>query len=79
MGNSDMDNISDLVEKSFYNADTEQVYSKIIDEIQKVVIIKALERSHGNQLKAAKILGIHRNTLRAKISKFDISPERWKI
>ena len=78
MGSIDMDYISNLVEKSFYDVNSGQVYTKAIDEIQKVVIVKALEYSHGNQLRTAKILGIHRNTLRTKINKFGISLDKWR-
>ena len=38
----------------------------------------ALERADVNQLKAARILGINRNTIRSKIKKLAINLERWK-
>ncbi len=55
-----------------------QVYKSVVDEIEKPLIEAALERAEGNQLKAAKILGINRNTLRAKMKKFDIKAGKWK-
>ena len=46
---------------------------------EKPLIEHVLERTEGNQLKAAKILGMNRNTMRAKIKKLGIDPDQWKI
>jgi two-component system nitrogen regulation response regulator GlnG len=56
-----------------------KIYSKVIEHIEKIIIEKVLERTFGNQLKAAKILGINRNTLRTRIQKLGIDVNRWKI
>jgi DNA-binding protein Fis len=72
-----MDNISDMINEQFYTVATGHVYDTIICYIEKMVIIKALEQSDGNQVAAAKILGLHRNTLRSKIMKFNI--EVWSF
>ncbi|MFH1338409.1 MAG: helix-turn-helix domain-containing protein [Candidatus Omnitrophota bacterium] len=42
------------------------------------MIEAALERTDGNQFKAARLLGINRNTLHAKIKKLGIEVRRWK-
>jgi len=55
------------------------IYKTIVEAVEKPLIERALARTFGNQLKAAKILGINRNTLKIKISKFGIDPEKWKI
>ena len=78
MCNYNMNDISDLIDKSFYSIGSDSFYAKIINDIQKVVIIKALERSHGNRVQASKILGMHRNTLSGKIKKFDIDVGGFK-
>ncbi|MFH1190225.1 MAG: helix-turn-helix domain-containing protein [Candidatus Omnitrophota bacterium] len=78
MCNYNMDDISELIDKSFYGAGSERIYAKIIDEIQRAVIIKALERSFGNRVQASKILGMHRNTLSGKIKKFNIDVGGFK-
>ena len=67
------------LDEIFMNAGGNVIYKTIIEAVERPVIEKALERTFGNQLKAAKILGMHRNTLRAKISKLGIHPEKWKI
>ncbi len=41
-------------------------------EIEKAHIAKALAHSEGNQVQAAEILGIHRNTLRKKIQEYGL-------
>jgi len=54
------------------------LYKIIIQAIEKPLIEHTLERTLGNQLKAAKLLGINRNTIRSKIKKLGIDPKRWK-
>jgi two-component system nitrogen regulation response regulator GlnG len=46
--------------------------------IEKQLIEYVLERTEGNQLKAARILGLNRNTIRSKIKKLEINAEKWK-
>ena len=48
------------------------LYDKFIHEFERPLIMKTLEYCAGNQIKASKILGINRNTLRAKIKKLNI-------
>ncbi|MCX5666924.1 MAG: hypothetical protein NTY34_01225, partial [Candidatus Omnitrophica bacterium] len=67
------------LDEMFKNADRSVIYKIVIEAVERPLIERALERTFGNQLKAAKILGIHRNTLKTKISKFGIHPEKWKI
>ena len=42
-------------------------------EFEKKFIKRALERSNGNQSRAAKALGIHRNTLSRKVDEYNLS------
>jgi two-component system nitrogen regulation response regulator GlnG len=55
-----------------------ELYRSVIESIEKPLIENTLERTAGNQLKAAKILGINRNTIRSKIRKLGIDAKRWK-
>ena len=68
----------DKIDKFFLTAKRGEVYPKAIADTEKILIEKALERSFGNQLVAAKILGINRNTLHSKIKKLGIEVEKWK-
>jgi DNA-binding NtrC family response regulator len=43
-----------------------------ISEFEKKFIKRALERANGNQSRAAKLLGIHRNTLSRKVDAYDL-------
>ena len=52
------------------------LYALIIERIERPLIELTLERTGGNQLQAAAILGINRNTLRKKIAALKITPRR---
>lgn len=55
------------------------LYKAVLEKIEKQLIEQILERTEGNQIKAAKFLGINRNTIRAKIKKLGIDVNRWKV
>jgi two-component system nitrogen regulation response regulator GlnG len=48
---------------------------KIIPAVERELVIQALGETSGNQVKAAKLLGITRATLRKRIQKFGIKRE----
>jgi two-component system nitrogen regulation response regulator GlnG len=48
------------------------VYDRLLREIERPLILRTLSATRGNQLKAADILGLNRNTLRKKIRDLDI-------
>ncbi|MDD2689476.1 MAG: helix-turn-helix domain-containing protein [Candidatus Omnitrophica bacterium] len=64
---------------SLYKEKQGILYKYVLEAVEKPLIERALERTYGNQLKAAKILGINRNTIRTKIKKLGIDPAKWKI
>jgi Fis family transcriptional regulator len=43
-----------------------------VTEFEKKFIKRVLERQDGNQSRAAKVLGIHRNTLSRKVDEYDL-------
>jgi two-component system nitrogen regulation response regulator GlnG len=67
------------LDDSLYKDKQGVLYKYVLEIVEKPLIEHALERTYGNQLKAAKILGINRNTIRAKIKKLGIDPNKWKI
>lgn len=66
------------LEDSLYNEKKGLLYKSILDIIEKPLIEHMLEHTDGNQLKAAKILGMNRNTIRAKIKRLGINVREWK-
>jgi DNA-binding protein Fis len=48
------------------------LYDAVIRQVERPLIQKALSWAGGNQIKAARVLGVNRNTLRTKIRKFNI-------
>ena len=64
----------------FANGDDEMprkgLYHKYLREFERPLIAATLTLTNGNQIKAAEILGLNRNTLRKKIRDLDISTKR---
>jgi len=57
--------VSQMVDKGI-------LFEEAIGEFEKRFIRRMLERAHGNQCRAAKMLGIHRNTLSRKIGEYKL-------
>lgn len=52
------------------------LYNRILQEIERPLIEVALDATGGNQIRAAELLGINRNTLRKKMADLDIEVTR---
>ena len=52
------------------------LYGRILHEMERPLINLALEATRGNQVQAASLLGLNRNTLRKKIRELDIDVVR---
>jgi DNA-binding protein Fis len=50
------------------------LFDEAVEEFEKRFIKRVLDRSNGNQSRAAEVLGIHRNTLSRKIDEYKIGP-----
>jgi len=48
------------------------LYQRVLREVERPLITLTLQATHGNQIKAAEILGLNRNTLRKKIRDLNI-------
>lgn len=76
---SSMENFEELIGenlKSFFNRyeDGEiSLYDRFISLMERPLIKLALHQSNGNQLKASRLIGINRNTLRKKIRELGIN------
>jgi len=70
----DPNNLPSLVRALFQWARKESKL-KLIPAVERELIIHALVETHGNQVQAAKLLGITRATLRKRVDKFQIKQE----
>jgi two-component system nitrogen regulation response regulator GlnG len=52
------------------------LYGRILREVERPLIARVLMETRGNQLRAAALLGVNRNTLRKKIRELDIEVMR---
>lgn len=66
------------LESTLFDKKRGVLYKTVLEAVEKPLIEQALERTEGNQLKAARILGLNRNTLRTKIKKLGIKVDTWK-
>lgn len=48
------------------------LYDRVLKEIEKPLITLTLQATRGNQVRAAQVLGLNRNTLRKKIKDLEI-------
>lgn len=71
--------IGKTVERSldeyFRKLDGEQphgIYDMVIANVERTLIASMMQRAGGNQTQAADILGMNRNTLRTKLTKYGI-------
>jgi two-component system nitrogen regulation response regulator GlnG len=78
------DGLSGLVERhlrSYFDAHRSELpaaglYDRVLREVEKPLIELSLTATSGNQIKAAQLLGLNRNTLRKKIRELDIQVVR---
>jgi Fis family transcriptional regulator len=50
-----------------------EIYSMVLSAVEKPLLTYILDRSEGNQTRAADMLGINRNTLRKKMREYGLS------
>ncbi len=50
------------------------LYVRALEKFERPMLEEVLRKANGNQIKAANMLGINRNTLRKKLTEYDIDP-----
>jgi Fis family transcriptional regulator len=64
------------INELFFQENEGKVYRCLTDSFEKPLLARLMEYTKGNQMKAAQILGINRNTLRTKLKKYSIIGSR---
>lgn len=59
------------------STEPEHVYRKLLAEIEPPLIEEVLAYTRGNQSRAARILGMTRNTLRSKLRRYEIRSQKF--
>ena len=81
---SDSENLSEAVERhlqAYFEAHGDALpapgmHERVVREVERPLISLCLAATRGNQVRAAELLGVNRNTLRKKIRELDIQIER---
>ena len=64
--------------KGMRNGSARNLHPMLISAVERPLIAHALRETNGNQIQAAQLLGMNRNTLRKKITEFRIPVKRQK-
>lgn len=63
--------VSQMVERGI-------LFDEAVSEFEKRFIKRMLDRTNGNQSRAAELLGIHRNTLSRKVAQYKLDHRRGR-
>jgi Fis family transcriptional regulator len=69
------DNIDTLLDQYFNDLDGDKptaIYEMVIYTVEKPLLLYIMNKTEGNQSKAAKMLGLNRNTLRKKLKQYNL-------
>ena len=69
------DNIDILLDQYFNDLDGDKptaIYEMVINTVEKPLLLYIMNKTEGNQSKAAKMLGLNRNTLRKKLKQYNL-------
>ena len=69
------DNIDTLLDQYFNDLDGDEptaIYEMVINTLEKPLLLYIMNKTEGNQSKAAKMLGLNRNTLRKKLKQYNL-------
>ncbi len=60
------------------HADTENMHKHLLAEVEPPLLMLVMERCKGNQIKAARALGLNRNTVRKMLRQYHIDPHYFR-
>ncbi len=65
--------VAQKVEAALAEPEPSDIYHRILESVERPLLAAVLARTEGNQIRAAALLGINRNTLRKKIGELELS------
>ena len=68
-------NLVPLIESMLARGETD-VYRKVVEAVERVLLPRVLKQTHGHQAQASDILGLHRATLRHKLRSLGFAPDK---
>lgn len=71
-GDTEGDRLLDVVRQYLDSHSGEGTHERLVNNVERLLIIEALERTGGNQTHAAQLLGLTRPTLHAKMQRYHI-------
>jgi len=74
-GKKSVENLLDALFDELSNEATGSAKLDMISTLEKGLIVRALQKTRGNQVQAALLLGINRSTLRGKMERYNIKKE----
>jgi len=74
-GKKSVENLVDALFDELSNEATGSAKLDMISTLEKGLIVRALQKTRGNQVQAALLLGINRSTLRGKMERYNIKKE----
>ncbi len=54
------------------------LHQYMLEQVEPPLLVLAMERCHGNQIKVAEMLGLNRNTVRKLLRKYEIDPQYFR-
>ncbi len=59
-------------------AQATNLHAHLLEQVEPPLLLLAMERCNGNQIKVAEMLGLNRNTVRKLLRKYDIDPQYFR-
>jgi nitrogen regulation protein NR(I) len=75
LGKKNVEDLLDALFEELSNTLASSPDSDMISSLERGLILRALQRTKGNQVQAAQLLGINRSTLRSKMERYHIKKE----
>jgi DNA-binding protein Fis len=69
----DFSNIINSIDNMFYEDKEGKVYKLLLESLERPLFESVLRYTHGNKLKASRILGLNRNTLKSRLKKLGMA------